>query len=131
VIVLDTSALVTTLVSRQPRPELVSRVASAGSLHSPHHIDVEFLSALRGLVLGGKLTVDRAADARQDFANLRLLRYPIRIVAHRAWEMRQSVSAYDACFLALAEVLDCPLVTCDRRMASASGHHAIIEVFTD
>ena len=130
-IVLDTSALVATLASRRPHLDLASRVASAGSLHCPHHIDVEFLSALRGLVLGGKLTADRAADARQDFAHLRLVRYPVRAVADRAWEMRQSVTAYDACFLALAEVLDCSLVTCDAKLASASGHHATIEVFTD
>ena len=39
------------------------------------------------------------------------------------------MTAYDACFVALAEVLDCPLITCDQRLARASGHHAEIELF--
>lgn len=129
-IVLDTSALVTTLIARKPHRELVARVASSGSLHCPHHVDVEFLSALRGLVLGGKLTADRADDARRDFASLRVHRYPIRSVSDRVWEMRNSVTAYDACFLALAEVLDCPLVTCDGRLAAVGGHRASVELFT-
>lgn len=129
-IVLDTSALLTALVATPPHHELVARVAGSDSLHCPHHVDMEFLSALRGLVLGGRLTADRAADARRDFASLRVLRYPIRSIADRAWDLRHSVTAYDACFLALAEALDCPLVTCDGRLASASGHRAVVEVFT-
>jgi len=129
-IVLDTSALVATLVARKPYSDLVTRVASSGSLHCPHHVDIEFLSALRGLVLGGRLTPDRAADARQDFASLRVLRYPIRSVADRAWDMRNAVTAYDACFLALAEALKCSLVTCDSRLAAANGHRASVELFT-
>jgi len=130
VIVADTSAVLQCITGVDTDPALPGRLSSAASLHVPHLIDVEVISALRGLVLGRKLSEDRAADARRDFAALRLIRYPIAGIADRIWDLRHAVTAYDACYIALAEALGFPLVTCDRRLARSTGHRAQIDLFT-
>lgn len=128
-LVVDTSAIVEALVSTDPDPELVARIGSDGDLHAPHLIDVEFLHALRGLVRSGQLSVDRAVDARTDFATLAVTRYPHEALADRCWELRDNVTPYDAMFLALAEATGAALVTCDARLGRAPGSTAAVEVF--
>jgi predicted nucleic acid-binding protein len=95
----------------------------------PHLIDIELLHALRRLNALGELTADRAADARVDFRDLALVRYPHVSLSDRIWELRDNLTAYDAAFVALAESLDAPLVTCDARLGAAPVHDAQIEVF--
>lgn len=127
-IVLDTSAAIQALGGVDVDPDLLDRLETAGSMHAPHLIDAEVLSALRRLVLGGQLSDDRATDMRRDFARLRLVRYPLAGLADRVWSLGHSHSAYDACFVALAEALRCPLVTCDARLARSAGHDAEVEL---
>jgi predicted nucleic acid-binding protein len=129
VIVSDTSAVLECLAGVDTDRRLLERLASAGALHAPHLIDVEVLAALRGLVLGSRISEDRAHDARRDFASLRVIRYPIIGIADRVWALRHRMTPYDASFVALAEALRCPLVTCDGRMARSGGHDAQIELF--
>jgi len=76
-----------------------------------------------------QLSEDRAADVRTDFAGLSIVRYPHHPLADRAWELRHNLTPYDAVFVALAEALEVPLVTCDRRLAMAPGHTASVEPF--
>ncbi len=128
-IVLDTSAGLHSLLAERPDPSLIARVRGAGSIHVPHLIDVEVLSALRGLVRGKKLTEDRARDAWTDFAALRMLRYPMSGLAAHVWTLRHRMTAYDATFVALAQALGCPLVTSDHKLARTAGRHAEVEVF--
>ena len=128
-IVVDTSAIIAALAGSPAVPRLGARLASAGELHAPHLLDVEFLHALRRLVGAGVLSADRATDARDDLADLAIIRYPHVALSDRMWELRHTVTPYDAAFLALAEALDVPLVTCDGRLARASGHRARVEVF--
>jgi predicted nucleic acid-binding protein len=87
------------------------------------------LHALRRLSSLGELTDERAADARADFRDLAVVRYPHVGVADRIWELRQNLTAYDAAFVALAESLEAPLVTCDGRLANALGHAARVELY--
>jgi predicted nucleic acid-binding protein len=129
VIVPDTSAVLESLAGVDTGPRLLDRLAAARALHAPHLIDVGFLAALRGLVLGSKVSEDRAHDARRDFAALRVIRYPIIGLADRVWALRHRMTPYDGCFVTLAEALRCPLVTCDGRMARSRGHDAQIELF--
>jgi predicted nucleic acid-binding protein len=129
VLVVDTSAVLQALVPREPQPELLDRLASDRDLQAPHLIDVEFLHGLRRLCAGGELSEDRAADARSDFRDLSLVRFPHQLLADRMWELRHNLTAYDAAFVALAEALGIPLVTCDGRLASAPGHKARVELF--
>jgi predicted nucleic acid-binding protein len=129
VLVLDTSVVVGALTGRPPPAELIERLGGERDLSAPHLLDVEFLHALRRLVIGGQLSEDRASDARDDFAALAITRYEHTVVADRIWELRHSLSAYDATFVALAELLDAPLITFDARLAHAPGHHATVELF--
>jgi predicted nucleic acid-binding protein len=129
VIVVDTSAVIAALIGRPPDKRLVDRLAVDGDLHAPHLLDVELLHALRRLVEGGRLSEDRAADARSDFADLAIARYDHVALADRTWALRHNLTADDATFVALAELLDLPLVTCDARLAHAPGHHAAIELY--
>lgn len=128
-LVVDTSAVLEALAGREPAPGLVHTLAADGDLHAPHLIDIEFLDAPRRLAMTGDLSEDRAADARADFADLARTRYPHHELSDRIWELRHNLTAYDAVFVALAEALATPLVTCDARVASASGHRAAMELF--
>jgi len=129
VLVVDTSAVVDALAGRPPDERLLARLSADGDLHAPHLLDVELLHTLRRLVAAGHLSEDRAADARADFADLTIVRYEHGFLADRIWELRHNLTAYDAAFVSLSETLDVPLVTCDRRLASAPGHRAQVELF--
>ena len=61
-------------------------------------------------------------------AQLPLRRYPTSLFLRRAYELRQNVSAHDSVYVALAETLDCELLTCDRRLAAATGPRCPIRV---
>lgn len=128
-LVVDTSAVIAALAGRPPHHEVVDRLAGDGDLAAPHLLDVEFLHALRRLVLGRQLGEDRAADARDDFAALVIARYEHPLVADRVWELRHDLTAHDATFVALAELLGVPLVTCDARLADAPGNRAVTEPY--
>lgn len=129
-IVVDASAVIDVLVPERADPTLTERLRGDGNLHAPHLVDVEVTHALRRLVASGELSSDRASDARVDAAELRIQRYPHRPLLERAWELRNYLSVYDAVYVALAELLEAPLVTCDARLARASGHTAAIELFS-
>lgn len=128
-IVLDTSAAVAALAARSPDPHLHARLRTDGDLHAPHLIDVELVHVLRRLVARKELTEERAVGVRSDFAELRIVRYPHHPLADRMWELRHKLTAYDAAFVALAEALGTPLVTCDARLAGAAEGAARIELF--
>lgn len=128
-LVVDTSALLEALAGRDPQPALVERLARDGDLHAPHVVDIEMLHALRRLSATGALSDDRAEDARRDLDDLALARYPHQPLAGRIWALRHNLTAYDAAFVALAEALSVPLVTCDARLAGAPGNRADVELF--
>lgn len=129
-IVLDTSALVEVLTGESPDPDLVGRVATAGELHAPHLIDYEFIAVLRRLVDANLLDANRAADARNDLADIVLFRYALAPeLAERVWELRHSIGTYDAAFVVLAEALVLPIITTDERLTRAHGHRAVVEAY--
>ena len=74
------------------------------------------------------MSPDRAAEAIADLADFDLHRHAHVDLLTRAWKLRENVTAYDAMYVALAEALDAPLVTCDTPLAKAPGHRAHIEV---
>jgi predicted nucleic acid-binding protein len=87
------------------------------------------LLAVRGLVLGSHLTPARAEDALTDFDDLAIERWPSSDgLRRRAFQLRHNVSAYDAAYIALAEALDCPMLTRDQRLRTSASHHVRIEV---
>lgn len=128
-LVIDTSAVVSALVGLPRDQQLVARLSEDGDLHAPHLVDIEVLHSVRRLVLDGKLTNERADDVRSDWADLAVTRYPHQGLAERIWELRHTLTAYDAAFIALAEELAVPLLTCDHRLGRGSPHRAVIEVY--
>jgi predicted nucleic acid-binding protein len=98
---------------------------------APHLLDVEVAQVLRRFAQRGELTPERGSEALRDLADLPVSRYPHGSLLERVWELRHSVSAYDAVYVALAEALDAPLVTCDGRVARAHGHQARVETLTE
>lgn len=130
-IVIDASALAELLVGGTPRAaQLAARIADPSeSLHAPHLIDLEVTSVLRSLVARQQLSVALAARAIGDLVALDITRYPHDVLVPRIWQLRGNLTAYDAAYVALAESLRAPLVTCDRQLAAAPGNRARIELF--
>ncbi|WP_029290340.1 type II toxin-antitoxin system VapC family toxin [Cellulomonas sp. HZM] len=124
-IVVDASALVEALVGRAPDAGLLD--ALADEVSAPHLLDVEAMSVLRGLLLGGKISAEAADAARRDLFALTIVRHDLEPLAERVWELRRQFTAYDATYLALAEALGCPLLTCDAKLG-ARGHRAQVRV---
>src|SRR5690348_10945975 len=88
---------------------------------APELLDVEVGSAIRRLELGGRLSARRARTAMRDLEALPLARAPHRPLLDRCWELRHSLTFYDAAYVALAEITNDQLVTADGRLARASG----------
>lgn len=128
-IVVDTSALVDLMLESPPNAALIGRFDNVTEMHAPHLIDVEFLSVLRRLASLGSLTVDQAELSLRKFGQLPLHRYPHGALSTRVWQLRHSFTAYDGQYVALAEILKLPLVTCDLKLSNAHGHHAVIESY--
>jgi predicted nucleic acid-binding protein len=128
-IVIDASALLELLLLT-PKAEQIGALALAPDqqLHAPHLIDVEVTQALRRLVLAKELSVRRAGQALDDYAQLVIERHAHRDLILRAWQLRTALTAYDGVYIALAEALDSTLLTCDARLARAHGHDARVMV---
>jgi predicted nucleic acid-binding protein len=132
VLVVDASVLANALLDDgkagdQTRHEL----AADDRWAAPNHIYVEILSVIRGRLLGRKITLERAEDAVAALDELAMDTVdPARLVA-RMWELRGNITAYDAAYVATAELLDCPLLTGDRRLARCRGVRCEIRAIHD
>lgn len=128
-IVLDASAALEWLLRTPAGNKIDARLFSRSvSLHAPHLLDVEVAQVLRRYVREKAITAQRGEEALTDFNDLPLNRYPHDFLIPRVWQLRDTLTAYDAVYVALAEALDAPLLTCDRRIALAPNHSAIIEL---
>jgi predicted nucleic acid-binding protein len=129
-IVLDASAAVDWLLQTTAGQRIENRIYSQNeTLHTPHLLDLEVAQVLRRLVRQGVVSIRRADEAVRDLLDLRMTRYAHGVLLPRIWQLRDNFSAYDAAYIVLAEKLRAALVTRDRRLASASGHAARIELF--
>ena len=121
-IVLDASALVELLLDTATGQAVAVRIADPTlGLHVPHLADVEVVQALRRYAKDGELDAAAAAVALEDLHALDLQRHAHEPLLDRVWELRHNLSAYDAVYVALAEVLDTRVLTCDGRLARAPG----------
>jgi len=91
-------------------------------------VDVELVQGLRRLVRTGEVSSVRADEAIADLLDLDLHRHAHVDLLGRAWRLRDNITAYDAIYVALAEAIEAPIVTCDNPLAKAPGHRARIEV---
>ncbi|MHA6797982.1 type II toxin-antitoxin system VapC family toxin [Bounagaea algeriensis] len=123
-IVVDASAALSALLTAGPAR---GRLAEQ-QLHVPHLIDSEIASGLRRRVAAGQVPADAAWTSLRVWQRLGVTRYPAFSLLGRVWELRDNVSAYDASYAALAESLDCTLLTADARLARAPGTRCTITI---
>lgn len=117
-IVLDCSAMIHALVGSPVDPHVLGLLGDE-DVHAPNLLDFEVASALRGHWLGGKLSADRLDQAVQDFADLTVNRHPMTELLVHVLGLRDNFTAYDAAYVVLAQALECPLVTADRKLLPA------------
>jgi predicted nucleic acid-binding protein len=123
-IVVDPSAALAALLNdRQAR-----RLIGTERLHTPHLIDSEITSGVRRLVQRNQLDAADGWNVLRTWRSLAVTRYPVYGFFERMWEIRENFSAYDATYVALAETLDCALVTADARLGHASQARCAITV---
>jgi predicted nucleic acid-binding protein len=128
-IVLDASALVELLLQTATGRTIAKRIDDpALALHVPHLADVEVAQALRRYAAEGELDAREASEALEDLRALDLQRHAHEPLLDRIWELRHHLTAYDAVYVALAEVLDTVVLSCDARLARAPGMARRVEL---
>lgn len=128
-IVVDASAMLEFLLQTPLGSRVEARLFRDGdALHAPHLLDVEVVQGLRRLVRAGDVIADRAEEALADFTDVDLRRHAHRDLLGRAWTLRDNLTAYDAMYIALAEAIEAPLLTCDGPLGATPGHAVLIEV---
>jgi predicted nucleic acid-binding protein len=132
-IVIDASAMLEVLLVTPVGVRILDRIFSTTeeSLHAPQLLDLEVAQVLRRYCATGELVPERAQQALADLTDLAVTRYPHPAFLPRIWELRDNITAYDAAYVALAEVLGAPLLTGDVRLAAAPGHDATVELIGD
>ena len=128
-IVVDASAVLEVLLGTPSAGALMGRLFDPSqTLHAPHLLDVEVAQVVRRYAAAGEIDGERGRMALADLADFPLRRYPHDLLLPRIWALRDNLTAYDAAYVALAEALDAPLLTRDKRLAAAPGHTARIEL---
>jgi predicted nucleic acid-binding protein len=133
VTVVDASVVFSVLVRGEHADWAAEHLSAGGggrSLWVPHLIDVEVGHALRRAVAARKLGEDRAVAALGKLSELPLRRIVHTGLLDRTWQLRHNLTFYDGIYVALAEVLDVPLITLDRRLARAVGDSTGVTVLT-
>jgi predicted nucleic acid-binding protein len=120
-VVIDSSVLITALLDSGPQGTWAEEVLAGGGLHAPELIRVESTNILRRLERSKHITRAEANAAHDDLTQLNLELFSFDPFAERIWELRHTVTSYDAWYVALAEALRLPLATLDRKLSRASG----------
>jgi predicted nucleic acid-binding protein len=126
VIVIDASAVADALLDGGDRGRWASDALRGEDLHAPQLVDYEVIAVIRKWALLGNASPAKAAQALGELGRLPMRRYPAGAFVSRIWSLRDSMTAYDASYVALAEALRCPLVTTDGRLSRSHGHQAEI-----
>jgi predicted nucleic acid-binding protein len=129
--VVDASVLaVFYLAADRRRDAVVARLAVGDALYAPAHLDAEVVSALRGLARATPALQQVAPAALRHLAGLPVRRMPLAPLLDRMWALRENVTAYDAAYVALAEELAATVITCDAKLAAASGPRCPFELIS-
>jgi predicted nucleic acid-binding protein len=120
-IVIDASVLVAALVDAGPHGQWAEELLARGPLHAPELVRVEATNILRRLERAKEITTSEANAAHEDLIQLNIELFCFDPFADRVWELRHTITSYDAWYVAVAEALKLPLATLDARLARAKG----------
>ncbi len=127
-LVVDASVLAPFLADQEADGPRIRARLRGERLVAPALLKVETQSVLRRRSLSRLLDATAASLAVAELERLPIAMYPAEPLLGRAWELRHSVTTHDACYVALAEVLDVVLLTGDARLANAHGPTCTIEL---
>lgn len=128
-LVVDASVLAPAIVDSGRDGQRIRARLRGESLFGPDLLRIEVTSVLRRQVTAGSLTQSQADVALDHLLDLPITVVPTAGLLRRAWEVRSNLTPYDACYVALAEGIDSPLLTADRRLARAPGLRCAVELF--
>jgi len=120
-VVCDASVIVAMLLDSGPDGQWATARMQGAELAAPALVDFEVGNIVRRQELAGTVDAGQAAQAHRDLLDLPIDRLPYESVGTRVWELRSNLSAHDASYVAVAELLEVPLVTLDRRLGRAPG----------
>lgn len=123
-IVADSSVIVESLIGSPAARSLLAQE----QVQVTSHTDIEVASSLRRLVLLGQLTAEDGWRLLDTYRWMAVTRHSVFAFFDRIWALRDNVSAYDAAYVALAEIIECPLVTADARLSRARGLRCAVTV---
>jgi predicted nucleic acid-binding protein len=126
-VVVDASVIVDALLGGELGRAITAEMWRRGDKHAPVTIDAEVLHAVRRRWLRGDIPDTDAQRVLAVFQTTKITRHPVQPLVDRMWALRQNITAYDAGYVALAETLNMPLLTRDRRLSQSSGHGARID----
>ena len=129
-VVVDASVVAAALVDSGKLGRMGLDRLQSDALAAPHLMPVEVASVLRSAEMSGDLSADEAESVHADLADLSVALFPYEPFAQRVWDLRRSVTPYDAWYVALAEELDATLVTLDSRLSRAHGPSCRIETLS-
>lgn len=109
---------------------VVNRLSSGDALFAPAHLDAEIVSALRGLSRPNPALRAVVPEALRHLAGFPIRRVPLAPLLQRIWELRDNVTAYDGAYVALAERLGGPLITCDAKLVGVTGPRCRFDLIT-
>ena len=126
--VTDAGVWIRAIVDEEPGGPVRARLTAETSVASPALIDLEFTNVLRGLVAKKSIGPRLAERALSEFVKAPIQRYAHLALLDRVWRLRENLTAYDASYIALAELLGVDLLTIDRRLAGVPGIRCRVEV---
>jgi predicted nucleic acid-binding protein len=129
--VVDASVMVAFYVADEPRRvAVVKRLTAGDQLFAAAHLDAEVVSALRGLVRKTPVLGPSVPGALRHLAAFPIRRAPLAPLMDRMWQLRDNITSCDAAYVALAEELRCPVITCDAKLAASSGSRCPFDVLS-
>jgi predicted nucleic acid-binding protein len=127
-LVVDASCVAEVVLAGPDAEPVRGRLAEDSDHAAPHLVDAEVLGVVRRAHLRGELDGTAARQAIEDLESWPAARVDHRPLLERAWELRNSLTAADALYVALAEALDAPLLTLDQRLARAEGPRCRMDI---
>ena len=120
-VVVDSSVIVAALIDTGPDGVWAEEVIDDQVLYAPELVRVEATNVLRRLERAEQITTAEANGAQEDLTQLEIELFPFEPFSERIWELRHTLTSYDAWYVAVAEELGYPLATLDRRLARTVG----------